>query len=204
MVAEAPGGGVPVVSPQRLDDPGVMLGREAHPAGVAQIGPHVAAGNLPESGDHSEQTAVGAALKQGAVPLFVEVDASIRVAADSGELAVDLAELGQTVGRDLARELQGEPLELRKNGAGLPHLRRVEGRNAEPPSHVGFQGAFPGQPDQGLANGSAANPKLACHLSVSHAGPRGELSPGDAVEELAVDLFAERRPWDNRGLTEVS
>ena len=203
MVSEALAGRVLVVPPQRLDDPGVVLGRETQSPGVAEVGPHVAAGDLPERGNHREETPVGAVLEQGAVPLFVEVDAPVGVAADPGKLAVDISQLGQPVSGDLARKLQRESFQVGQNSTGLPHFRWIESPNTEPPSHVGIQHAFAGQPEQSLANRGPANPQLARHLGIPYTGPGRQVTAGDSVQQLAVDFVPEWGAGDNRSAHRV-
>ena len=135
------------------------------------------------------------------MPLFVEVDAPIRVPSDAGELLVDAAQLGQPIGGDVARKLQRQTFEAGEDGTGLPHLGCIEGAYAEPPTHVGLQDAFAGQAEQGLPHRGSAHAQLARHLGVPDPGPWGEISPGDAVEELAIDFVAERRAGDDEVLT---
>src|ERR1700682_5766655 len=92
VVTEAFGRGCAVISPQRLDDSGVVLGGEAHPASTPKIRPHVAAGHLPKCSDDVAETSVRAALKEGSVPFLVQVNATVYVAPGTGQLPVDLAQ----------------------------------------------------------------------------------------------------------------
>lgn len=180
-----------VVSSQRLDDPGMMLGGEAHATRVAEVGPHIAPGNLPEGRDQSQQSLVGAAFEQSSVPFLVECYAAVHIAPDSGKLAVDLAQTGQPNGRDLPGCLKREALERGKNGPAFPHLRPVERADPETSAHVGFQDSVPSQAKQRLPDRRPAHAQEAGNLGVPDSATHGVVAAVDPFQQLAIDLVSE-------------
>ena len=79
----------------------------------------------------------------------------------------------------------------------LPISDGVEGRDSEPPSHIGLEGTFSGQAKERFADRGSADAQGAGDGGVSEAGSGGVVAAVDAVEDPAVDLVAERGSLDH-------
>lgn len=140
-------------------------------------------------------------MQQRPMPFFVQRDTAVGIAPGQGQLPVYLSQPGQPVGRNPARELQGQTLERGENGASLPHLDSIEAADAEPASHVRLEHTLADQAEEGLPDRSSADPELGGNLGVPHTGAGGEVPPMDAFGELAIDLIPEWGAGDNRELS---
>jgi hypothetical protein len=131
------------------------------------------------------------------MPLLVQIDAAIHVAPGGRQLPVDLTQTRQPFRRDVAGEIEGQPFQGGEDRTALPHLGRVQRPYAEAAAHIGLENTFPGQPQQGLADGCAANPQLGREIGVADPAGRGKVSPLVPGEDGVVDLVAKRRAGDH-------
>ncbi len=166
-------------------------------AGVAEVGAHVAAWDLPERRNHGPETPIGTILEQGAVPLLVQIDTSVRVTPDAGEEPIDVAQLCKTAGRNVAAQLQGQALEPRQYGTRLEHLGGVQGRHAEAATHVRCENAFADQAQQRFPYRCAADAQLAGKLGVLQPRPGDEVAARDELQDLTMDFVPERCTSDD-------
>jgi hypothetical protein len=127
------------------------------------------------------------------VPFFVQGDAPAWVPTGAGQLPVYLSQPGEPVRGNGSGQLEGKALERGEYGPGFLHLSLVEGPDREAPAHVGLENPFSSEPKQGLADGSPANPKVCGYLGVPHPAAGREVTAVDPVEDLAINLVAERR-----------
>jgi len=200
MVSQPLRCGLTVMSPERFHDPRMMLGGKADPAGVAEVSSHIPPGHLPEVVYHPAQPGVRTGLQQGSVPLFLQGHHSIHVTSGESQLSVDLTKPAKPLGRQIGRISECQHLECTEDRAALPHFRGIELADAEPPAQVCVEYPFPGQTDEGLADGGSTDPELAGKGCVSHPGPRGQVASVYPLEDLLVGLIAEWLTADHDGL----
>src|SRR6476660_1656598 len=94
------------------------------------------------------------------MPLFVEGDAAVDIAPDTGEVAIDLAQAAQLFSRNLAAALKGQAFERSENGPSFPHLPGLEWAYTEASPHVGVEDSFAGKTDKRFSHRGAADSQL--------------------------------------------
>ncbi len=172
-------------------------GGEGETARVAHICVEVAAGDLAQGADQLEQAPVGAVLEQDAVPLVLQLQAAMGIAAGLLEPAVDLPQALEALRGWGRGEPQGERLERAEDRTDLPDFGGIEPTDPEPPSLAGFQHPFADQPEERFADRGPADAELGGEGDIAHAGAGGQVAALDALEYLAIDLIAERDSRDH-------
>jgi len=172
MVLEPLRRGIAVVPTKCLDDGGMVLSRKGNPAGLPEVGSHIAAWDLPETRDHRTEPGIGTSREQRSVPFLIQGNRSVHIAAQSRQLTVDFAQPVQAVEGDLPRELERQTLQRGKNLPSLSHLLGAERGNSETASHVGVESALAGQPEERFPNRSPADPQLGRDGRIPDSAPR--------------------------------
>ena len=125
------------------------------------------------------------------MPLVVQLDAGIDVTPGLLQAPRHRAQVGEALGGKVGNEVEGERLEHGQNGAHLPQLLGGQRPDPEPAADFGFQGALPGQADQGLPDGVRLTPSCLA-MSVSRIRLPGVMDAAlNALQEIEIDLISE-------------
>jgi hypothetical protein len=170
----------------------MMLGREADPAGIAEVGPHIATRNLPQIVDHIPQPPIRAVQEQHSVPLLLQRHNSVYIAAGNGEGSVDVAQPYKMVAGSPFGGSQGEYFEGTQNCAGFTHLRGFQPTDTEATAHVRIEHTFPSQSQKCLADWGTADPELAGKCGVPNPGAGREFPLLYPVKDFLVHLVTKR------------
>jgi hypothetical protein len=202
-VLEDPERGRTVALAQGVEDLSVRGGREREAAGGSHIGGEVSAGHLSEPHDEFEQPPIGAAGQQHPMPFVLEVEAGSHVAPGVFQRAVELGQVIEAFAREIGGELESQGLQGSEDGADLPDLVAAERAKPEAAPHVGLEHPVAGEAEEGLAHRRPADAELGSESGIADAHTRCEFSAVNAIEEVAVDLVAERDSGNDVGLSSI-
>ena len=175
-----------------------MEGREAHPAGFAQVGVLVATGNLAQGGDEVEEPPVGAALEQYLVPGLVQLDRAVDLATGLLQTPRELGQALEPVRLEFSGQPEGQRLELGENSPDVPQLPPVERPHPKSSAGIGVQDAVVAEPLERLPHRRSTDAELGCEGGVADLRTRRKRPALDQPKELLIDLLAEWVTRDHR------
>jgi hypothetical protein len=124
------------------------------------------------------------------VPLLFQGHDSVHIAPGPGQSSIDVAQPDQVLTRRTSGGAQGKYFESTQDGAGFPHLRRIQTTDTEAPAHVSVENAFPSQAEEGLTDRGATHSKLAGQRGIPNSGAWNQLAMLHALKNFLIHVVA--------------